>query len=114
MRFVRLSLAKRSKLLQCFSEDVPASVAARLVMVNRKTANAWYAELRSRVLVGVTNLPPLGNASRFSAYHERRIARFNGICVQSRRVFLLESRLRYQLKGAFRSVLLDTSSDLLD
>jgi hypothetical protein len=114
MRFTRLSHLKKNKMLQCFVEDVPASVASRLVLVNRKTANAWYAELRKRLLVKLHGLPALVDDGRFLAYHKRRTVRFNGVSKASERTFILESRIRYQLKSAFRGALLDVTSDLIE
>ena len=107
-------MAKRSRLVQCFAEDVPASVASRLVLINRKTVNAWYTELRLRLMVEVPGLPEISSMGQFKAFHERRIAKFNGLSKKSRQIFLLESRIRYQLKKRFITALLDASADLLD
>lgn len=114
MKFIRLTHAKKNRLLQCFIEDVTAATAAKLSLVNRKTANTWYAELRKRLLVRVTTLPDIADHGRFLAYHERRIARFNGVAEASKRAFLIESRLRYQLKSTFAGAVLDVATDLLD
>src|SRR5262245_26485984 len=114
MQFTRLSAAKRSRLVQCFTEDVPASVAARLVLVNRKTVNAWYSLIRKRLLVEVSRLPEISSEQQFMAFHKRRILKFNGLSERSKQQFILESRLRYQLKQRFRGAVLDSISDLLD
>lgn len=114
MRFARLPFGKRSRLVQCFIEDVPASVAARLVFVNRKTANSWYTLIRRRLLIEIPLLPPILSRSRFLAYHSRRIAKFNGLRKSSQQQFLLESRLRYQLESHFGAAVLNAVDALLD
>ena len=99
--------------MQCFCEDVPASVAARLLLINRKTVNAWYTMIRKRLLLEIPKLPEIGSESQFLAYHKRRIARFNGLSRASRAFFLLESRLRYQKRAQFRAEVLGIVEDLL-
>lgn len=114
MKFRRLPTLKRGRIIQCFIEDVPAATAARLVFVNRKTVNAWYYELRGRLLLESHSLPEVVNVGAFRGYHERRIAKFNGLSAKSSRASLIESRMRYQLRHAFASLVLKTAADLLD
>lgn len=110
--YTRLSLAKRSRIVQCFIEDVPAITTAKLTLVNIKTVNTWFTELRRRLVVFST-LPPVDSESRFLAYHKRRITKFNGTARASTPPFLLESRLRYQLKARFRAAVIEIADDLL-
>lgn len=114
MRYRRLSVQKRCRIVQCFIEDVPAATTARLVFVNRKTVNAWYSELRSRLLLECHNLPEIDHIGAFKGYHERRIAKFNGLSRQSKRIFLIESRIRHQFKRAFVGLVQRVTTDLLD
>ena len=114
MRFKRLPTQKRSRIIQCFIEDVPAATAARLVFVNRKTLNTWYRELRGRLVIESHSLPEISNLGAFKGYHERRIAKFNGLSTKSKRTYLIESRMRYQLRHGFASLVLKTAVDLLD
>lgn len=96
-----------------FCEDIPASQSAHLILVNRKTVNAWYSELRVRLLPTVTQMGELPQPGPFLAYHKRRIARFNGLSKKTGKLFLLESRLRYQLRDRFRSLVIELASDLI-
>ena len=114
MNYTRLSREKRSRIVHCFAEDVPASIAAKLVLVNRKTVNTWYRELRLRMLPEASKLPEIPSPGQFAAFHKRRIAKFNGLSKASNRLFLIDSRLRYQLKVRFRTVLIDAAAELLD
>jgi transposase-like protein len=50
MLYNRLSAQKINKILLCFSEDITASSAAKLVKVNRKTVNNYYNDLREKIL----------------------------------------------------------------
>ena len=47
----KLSQRKLSSLLKCFAEDLPATQTARLVGVNRNTANYWYLKFREVIAV---------------------------------------------------------------
>lgn len=97
-----------------FCEDIPASQTAHLILVNRKTVNTWYTELRVRLLPTVTQMGELSQPGHFLAYHKRRITRFNGVSKRSSKLFLFESRLRYQLRDRFRSLVIELASDLID
>ena len=105
--------SRRVQIVMSFCEDIPASQTARLNLVNRKTVNAWYAEIRGRLLPSVSQLDELPQPGSFLAYHKRRISRFNGLSKKSGKLFLLESRLRYQLKDRFRSLVIELASDLI-
>jgi transposase-like protein len=50
MRYNRLSAKKINKIILCFAEDVTASSAARIVGVNRNTINAYFHDLRIKIL----------------------------------------------------------------
>jgi len=58
----RLTKSKIKKLLECFSADVSATVASKLVKVNRNTANLWYIHFREKIL----------------AYQEQEVAAMSG------------------------------------
>ena len=47
----KLSQRKLSSLLKYFAEDLPATQTARLVGVNRNTANYWYLKFREVIAV---------------------------------------------------------------
>jgi len=47
----KLSQRKLSSLLKCFAEDLSATQTARLVGVNRNTANYWYLKFRKVIAV---------------------------------------------------------------
>lgn len=48
-KFSRISKQKRNKILACFAEDLTATQTARLVGIQRKTANDWYGTIRERI-----------------------------------------------------------------
>ncbi|MDR0444464.1 MAG: IS1595 family transposase [Treponema sp.] len=50
MLYKRLSTQKVNKILLCFCEDITATAAAKLVKVNRKTANNYYNDIREKIL----------------------------------------------------------------
>ena len=58
----RLTKSKIKILLECFSADVSATVASKLVKVNRNTANLWYIHFREKIL----------------AYQEQEVAAMSG------------------------------------
>lgn len=47
----KLSKRKLMSLLKCFAEDLSATQTARLVGVNRNTANVWYTKFREAIAV---------------------------------------------------------------
>ncbi len=102
--------------MQCFAEDVDAATTARLCLVNRKTVNAWYGEIRRRLLPYSTGLPALTTAAirGFKIFHSRRTSKFYGIGVRKQGLHLAESRLRFEYKSSFRSVVLEAVDSLLD
>lgn len=113
MYYTRLTRNRRVRLVHFFIEDVDASTAARLLSINRKTANAWYSEIRHRLVPLVPRLPPLTEIRGLKGYHERRIAKFNGLRRSVLPYHVLESRVRFQLKSRFKAVVLELASDLL-
>ena len=50
MRYSRLSRYKIKKIIECFSEDITASSAAKILKLNRKTVNSYYNEFRRLIL----------------------------------------------------------------
>jgi len=50
MKFHRLSSHKINKLIACFSEDITASSAAKILGLNRKTVNLYYNRFRCLIL----------------------------------------------------------------
>ena len=50
MRYSRLSRYKIKKIIECFSEDITASSAAKILKLNRKTINSYYNEFRRLIL----------------------------------------------------------------
>lgn len=50
MKFNRLSVFKIRKLILCFSEDITASSASKILGLNRKTVNLYYNEIRQKIL----------------------------------------------------------------
>ena len=49
MKYQRISTQKLNKIFLCFSEDITATVAARIAGVNRNTANSYYRRIRELV-----------------------------------------------------------------
>jgi transposase-like protein len=49
-KFNRLSPQKRNKIFLCFAEDLTATTTAKIVGVNRNTVNAYYQEIRNKIL----------------------------------------------------------------
>lgn len=49
MKYSRLSKYKIRRIIFCFSEDITATSAARLLSINRNTINSYYNELRRRI-----------------------------------------------------------------
>lgn len=46
----RLSRYKIKKIILCFSEDITANSASKLLSLNRKTINAYYNAIREKIL----------------------------------------------------------------
>jgi len=114
MKFTRLSERVRHRIVDCFIADIPASQAAEIIGTNRKTINTWYAELRSRLVVVAAQLPPPKSGRVFMGYHERRIAKFNGLRGTVKRYHLMESRVRDAYRKDLRPLVLSLASDLLN
>ena len=50
MKYSRLSKYKIKKIIECFSEDITVSSAAKILKLNRKTINNYYNEFRRLIL----------------------------------------------------------------
>lgn len=50
MKFERLSKYKIKKIIECFSEDITATSASKILKLNRKTVNRYYNEFRQKIL----------------------------------------------------------------
>ena len=50
MKYHRLSRYKIKRIILCFSEDVTASSASKILHINRNTVNAYYNEIREKIL----------------------------------------------------------------
>jgi transposase len=50
MKYNRLSKYKIKKIIECFSEDITATSAGRILKLNRNTINSYYAEFRKKIL----------------------------------------------------------------
>ena len=50
MKYNRLSKYKIKKIIEYFSEDITATSAAKLLKLNRNTVNAYYKEIRQKIL----------------------------------------------------------------
>ena len=50
MKYHRLSRYKIRKIILCFAEDVTASFASKILHINRNTINAYYNEIREKIL----------------------------------------------------------------
>ncbi|MGL4987619.1 MAG: hypothetical protein ACRC5H_10875 [Treponemataceae bacterium] len=50
MKFSRLSTYKINKIVLCFSEDITATAAAKIVKVNRNTINSYYKFIREKIV----------------------------------------------------------------
>ena len=50
MKYHRLSRHKIRKIILCFSEDITASSASKILHINRNTINAYYNEIREKIL----------------------------------------------------------------
>ena len=112
MRFTRLSFQKRSRIVQCFIEDVDATTASRLTLVNRKTINAWYREIRRRLLPHASQYQ--GTSRSLKAYETKRLSKFYGLRSRDLPYHLAETRVRFELGRRFRALVIETADDLLD
>ena len=50
MKYRRLSRYKIRKIILCFAEDITASSASKILHINRNTINAYYNEIREKIL----------------------------------------------------------------
>ena len=50
MKNQRLSRFKIKKIIFCFAEDITASSASKILHINRNTINAYYNEIREKIL----------------------------------------------------------------
>ena len=50
MKYQRLSRFKIKRIILCFSEDITASSASKILHINRNTINAYYNEIREKIL----------------------------------------------------------------
>ena len=50
MKYQRLSRFKIKKIIFCFAEDITASSASKILHINRNTINAYYNEIREKIL----------------------------------------------------------------
>ena len=57
-RKARIGKSKIKKLAACFAEDLTATQTAKLIGVNRNTANSWYRRFRERILAHQENNTP--------------------------------------------------------
>lgn len=112
MRFTRLSFQKRSRIVQCFIEDVDATTASRLTLVNRKTINAWYRELRRRLLPYASQY--VGTSRSLKAYETKRLSKFYGLRSRDLPYHLAETRVRFELGRRFRALVIEAADDLLN
>ena len=49
MKYSRLSEYRIKKIIECFSEDITASLAAKIMRINRNTINAYYNRFRELI-----------------------------------------------------------------
>jgi len=50
MKYSRLSKYKIKKMIECFSEDLTATSASRILKLNTNTINSYYNEFRKKIL----------------------------------------------------------------
>ena len=50
MKYQRLNRYKIRNIIFCFSEDITASSASKILRINRNTINAYYNEIRKKIL----------------------------------------------------------------
>ena len=50
MKYHRLSRYKIRKIILCFSDDITASSVSEILHINRNTINAYYNEIREKIL----------------------------------------------------------------
>ena len=50
MKYHRLSRFEIKKIILCFAEDITASSASKILHINRNTINAYYNEIREKIL----------------------------------------------------------------
>ena len=50
MKYHRLSRYKIKRIILCFTEDVTASSASKILHINRNTINAYYHGIREKIL----------------------------------------------------------------
>ncbi len=57
-RKARIGKSKIKQLIACFAEDLTAAQTAKLVEINRNTANSWYRRFREKILARQENNTP--------------------------------------------------------
>lgn len=112
MRFTRLGRLKRSRIVQCFIEDVDATTAAKLSLVNRKTVNSWYRELRRRLLPFASQYQS-ESGRLYRSFETKRLAKFYGLRPRDMPYHVAETRLRFTLGKRYRTLIIDIADDLL-
>ena len=50
MKYHRLSRYKIKRIILCFTEDITASSASKILHTNRNTTKAYYNEIREKIL----------------------------------------------------------------
>ena len=50
MKYHRVSRYKIKRIILCFAEDITASSASKILPINRNTTNAYYNEIREKIL----------------------------------------------------------------
>ena len=50
MKYHKLSRYKIKRIISCFTEDITASSASKILPINRNTINAYYNEIRGKIL----------------------------------------------------------------
>ena len=112
MKFTRLPYSKRVRIIQCFIEDIDATTTSKLLFVNRKTINAWYREIRRRLLPYSSQVQNVSKSS-YKAFETRRLQKFYGLRIKDLPYHIAESRLRHVYGRRFRALIIDVTEDLL-
>ncbi len=98
--------------MQCFIEDVDATTASRLTMVNRKTVNAWYREIRRRLLPYASQYTAAPSRA-LRSYETKRLAKFYGLRPKDLPYHIAETRVRFELGRRCGALIIDIADDLL-
>jgi hypothetical protein len=98
MKYSRINDGVIRQLVRCFVEDMPASVAARILGVNVKTVNVRYLSFRkalSRLPVAKSSFKRATQGTTLAQYWNRRRAKLYGFPAHLRNLHRIETLVRF-------------------